>query len=396
MSEPTPAASSPAAGNDDDVDLLDLLQVVADNLRLLIAGPLLAGLVALGITFAIEPTYTATTRFMPPLQQQSSAAMALQSLGALGGLAGAATGLKNPNDQFIGLVGSESVANALIDQFKLVSRYEVDFKVDARLRLSKLTRVTAGKDNLITIEVDDKDPAFAAQMANANVDELAKLLSRLAITEAQQRRVFFEKQLAQTRQNLAIAESALRTSGVNGSAAKSSPEVAIKAVAETQARIAAQEVKLSTMRGYLTESSPDFKLALTELYALRAQLGKAESSAAGSAPVNGADSNYIARLRDVKYNETLNELFTKQFELAKADEAREGPVIQIVDVAEAPERRSKPKRALTAVLVSLAAGMLLLLFVYVRQGFRGAVKAPESAGKIRNLQASLGRSLGRR
>ena len=394
MSDTTQAAFSPATGND-DVDLLDLLQVVAENLRLLIIGPLLAGLVALGVTFVIAPTYTATTRFMPPLQQQSSAAMMLQSLGALGGLAGAATGLKNPNDQFIGLVGSESVANALVDQFKLVSRYEVDFKVDARLQLSKLTRVTAGKDNLITIEVDDKDPAFAAQIANANVDELAKLLSRLAITEAQQRRAFFEKQLVQTRQNLAVAESALRTSGVNSSAAKSSPEVAIKALAETQARIAAQEVKISTMRGYLTESSPDFKLALTELHALRAQLGKVESSAAGSTPANGADSNYIARLRDVKYNETLNELFSRQFELAKADEAREGPVIQIVDVAVAPERRSKPKRALTAILVSLVSGMLLLLFVYIRQGFRGAAKAPESAAKINTLQASLRRAVGR-
>ena len=394
MSDTTQADFSPATGND-DVDLLDLLQVVAENLRLLIIGPLLAGLVALGVTFVIAPTYTATTRFMPPLQQQSSAAMMLQSLGALGGLAGAATGLKNPNDQFIGLVGSESVANALVDQFKLVSRYEVDFKVDARLQLSKLTRVTAGKDNLITIEVDDKDPAFAAQIANANVDELAKLLSRLAITEAQQRRAFFEKQLVQTRQNLAVAESALRTSGVNSSAAKSSPEVAIKALAETQARIAAQEVKISTMRGYLTESSPDFKLALTELHALRAQLGKVESSAAGSTPANGADSNYIARLRDVKYNETLNELFSRQFELAKADEAREGPVIQIVDVAVAPERRSKPKRAITAILVSLVSGMLLLLFVYVRQGFRGAAKAPENAAKLSALLASLQRAVGR-
>lgn len=394
MSEPTQAASSPDVRND-DVDLLDLLQVVADNLRLLIAGPFLAGLVALCITYAVDPTFTATTRFMPPLQQQSSTAMALQNLGALGGLAGAATGLKNPNDQFIGLVGSESVANALIDQFKLVSRYEVDFKEDARLRLSKLTRVTAGKDNLITIEVGDKDPGIAAQMANASVGELAKLLSRLAITEAQQRRVFFEKQLVKTQQNLAVAESALSASGVNSSAAKSSPEVAIKAVAETQARIAAQEVKLSTMRGYLTESSPDFKLALNELYALRAQLGKAESSAAGSVPANGANSNYIARLRDVKYNETLNELFTKQFELAKADEAREGPVIQIVDVAVAPERRSKPKRAHTAILVSLVSGMLLLLFVYVRQGLRGAYRAPENAAKISSLQTSLRRAVGR-
>ena len=390
----TPVATTNAPSTDEDIDLLDLLQVVADNLRLLIFGPLLAGVFALGITFLIAPTYTATTRFMPPLQQQSNATMMLQNLGALGGLAGAATGLKNPNDQFVALVNSESVTNALIDQFKLVSRYDVDFKVDARLRLNKFTQVSTGKDNLITIDVDDKDPVFASQMANAYVEELAKLLSRLAITEAQQRRAFFEKQLMLTRQNLALAETGLRASGVNSSALKSSPDVSIRVVAELQARITAQEVKLSTMRGYLTEASPDFKIALAELNAYRGQLVKAESSA-NTTPTTEADSNYVARVRDVKYNETLNELFSRQFELAKADEAREGPVIQIVDIALAPERRSKPKRAITAVLVSLLSGMLLLLFVYFRQAMRGAAMVPATAAKMSNLQSSFRRALGR-
>ena len=387
-------APQPAPAVEDELDLLDLLQVVTDNLRLLVVGPLLAGLVALGITFILAPTYTATTRIMPPLQQQSSAALMLQNLGSLGGLAGAATGLKNPNDQFMALVGSESVANALVDQFKLVHRYDMDYQVDARLRLTKLTQINSGKDNLITIEVDDQDPAIAAQMANAYVDELAKLLSRLAITEAQQRRAFFEKQLVQTRQNLTTAEIALRNSGVNSSALKSSPEAAIRSVAEIQARITAQEVKISTMRGYLTESSPDFKLAMTELSALRAQLGKLESSAA-TVPATPADSNYIARLRDVKYLETLNELFSRQFELAKADEAREGPVIQIVDVARVPERRSKPKRAVTAVLVFLVTGVLLLVFVFVRQSIRGASQHPDAAHKVLSIKTSWRRSLGR-
>ena len=378
----------------EELDLLDLLQVVIDNLRLLVIGPLLAGLVALGISFIVAPTYTAITRILPPLQQQSGAALMLQNLGSLGGLAGAATGLKNPNDQFMALIGSESVANALIDQFKLVSRYDLGYQVDARRQLSKLTQINSGKDNLITIDVDDKDPAIAAQMANAYVDELAKLLSRLAITEAQQRRAFFEKQLAQTRQNLNAAEIALRASGVNSSALKSSPEASIRPVIEMQARITAQEIKISTLRGYLTESSPEFKLAMTELSALRVQLGKLESSAA-AVPATQADSNYIARLREVRYHESLNELFSRQFELAKADEAREGPVIQIVDVARAPERRSKPKRAVTAVLVLLTTGMLLLIFVFVRQSIRGASQDPDAAHKVLSIKTAWLRSLGR-
>lgn len=381
-----------ATPDDDEINLLDLLQVVADNLRLLVLAPLAAGLLALGITFVIPPTFTATTVFMPPQQQQSSVAMMMQSLGALGGLAGAAAGLKNPNDQFVALIKSTAVADALIDRFKLMARFESDFKVDARKKLEASSDISSGKDGLITVEVSDTDPAFAAGLANAYVQELGNLLNRLAITEAQQRRAFFEKQLSQTKDKLTVAEQALRASGVNSSALKSSPEAAIKAVAELQAQLAAQEVKLASMRGYLTESAPDFRQAQTELAALRAQFAKVEKSS--SAP-SGADADYIARFRDVKYFETLFELFAKQFELAKVDEAREGNVIQVVDMAQPPERKSKPKKALIAVLTTLTAGMLLLLFVFVRQALQGAAQTPETAEKMASLRRAWANAIGR-
>ena len=380
-----------------DIDLFDLLQVIADNLRLLVLGPLVAGLVALGITYLQTPSFAALTRFMPPLQQQSNSAAMLQSLGALGGLAGAATGIKNPNDQFVGLLASETIANTLVAKFKLLARYEVDLQVDARLKLAKMTQILVGKDNLITVEVEDQDPAVAAQIANAYVEELATMMGRLTLTEAQNRRAFFDKQVELTRKKLTTAEAALQTQGVNSSALKSSPEASIKAVAEIQARISAQEVKVSTMRGYLTEASPDFKMAMGELVALRGQLAKTETFAAPSAAntANAADANYIARIREVKYYETLTELFAKQFELAKADEAREGPVIQVVDTAQAPERKSKPKRAQMALIASLGCGVLLLLFVFVRHGFLSAQGTPESAEKMQRLARSWRRSLGR-
>ncbi len=386
------ARQSISPEDDDEINLLDLLQVVVDNLRLLVLGPLAVGLLALGITFIIPPTFTATTIFMPPQQQQSGAAMMLQSLGALGGLAGAATGLKNPNDQFVAFLKSTTVADALIDRFKLAERYESEFKVDARKRLEASSNITSGKDGLITVEVSDNDPAFAAQLTNAYVEELGNMLNRLAVTEAQQRRAFFEKQLAQTKDKLTTAEQALQASGVNASALKSDPQVAVAAVAQLQAQIAAQEVKLSSMRGYLTEAAPDFKQAQTELSALRAQFSKLEKS--NSTP-NGADADYVARFRDFKYYETLFELFAKQFELAKVDEAREGNVIQVVDVAQPPERKSKPKKALIAVLNTLATGMLLLLFVFVRQALRGAAQTPETAEKMTQLRNAWANAIGK-
>lgn len=379
-------------GDDDEISLLDLLHTVVDNLRLLVLGPLAVGLAALGISFAITPTFTATTKFLPPQQQQSAAAAMLQSLGALGGLAGAATGLKNPNDQYVSFLQSRTLQDTLIERFQLMERYESEFMEDARKALSENARISAGKDGLITVSVDDHDPAFAAELANAHVQELTLLLGRLAVTEAQQRRLFFEKQLAEAKTKLAQAEQALQASGLNMSALKANPQAAVEGLAQLQASITAQEVKVATMRGYLTENAPDFRRALNELGALRAQLRQAERS---QAPASPGDSDYVAKFRDFKYHETLFELFAKQYEIARVDESREGAVIQIVDVAQAPEKKSKPKRALIAVLATLASGFALLLFVFVRQALRNAAQDAEAATKLHRLRAAWARALGR-
>lgn len=376
-----------------EIDLLDFLQVAVDNLRLLLFVPLAVGVLALGITFVIRPTFTATTVFMPPQQKQGGAAAMLAGLGALGGLASAAGGIKNPNDQFVTFLKSDAIANVLIDRFKLMELYELKFKIDARTKLEKATNITSGKDGLITVEVDAKDPIFAAKLANAYVDELGHLLDRLAVTEAQQRRVFYAKQLDQTRNKLALSEQALRASGVNISALKSNPEVAIKAVAELQAQIVAQEIKLASMRGYLTDTAPDFKQAQTELGALRAQFAKVEKT---SVVPNGADVDYVARYRDVKYYETLFELFAKQFELAKIDEGLEGANIQVLDEAQPPERKSKPRKGLVASLAALTVGMLLLLFVFIRHAIIRSKLRPESARKLALLRLSFMRAIGKK
>jgi len=391
MNDSTPVSTSVPEG-DDEISLLDLLQVVVDNLRLLVLGPLAVGLAALGFSFTIPPTYTAKTQFLPPQQQQSAAASMLASLGALGGLAGAATGLENPSDQYIAFMKSVTVQDALIERFKLVERYEAKLKDDARKALSGKARIASGKDGLIAVEVDDKEPQFAAQLANAHAEELQKLLGRLAVTEAQQRRVFFEKQLALAKENLVKAEFALKSTGVNSSALKSSPAAAVEAVARLRAGISAQEIKIASMRGYLTEAAPAMKQALTELLALREQLAKAERD---DVPQVAGQGDYVARYRDFKYHETLFELFAKQFELAKVDEAMEGAVIQVLDVAQAPERKSKPKKALIAIIATLATGFALLLWVFVRQAVRNAGRNPEAALRITALRESFSRVIGR-
>lgn len=385
-------SNSTAQTDGDEIDLLDILQVIAENLRLLVLGPLAVGLTALGISFQITPTFTATTTFLPPQQQQSTAAAMLQSLGALSGIAGAASGIKNPADQYVAFAESNSIKDALIERFKLVERYEVDFRDDARKVLSERSGISAGrKDGLVTIEVYDHDPKFAAELANAHIEELTKLLGRLAVTEAQERRAFFERELKKTRDGLATAEAALKETGINESAIKASPEAAVESVANLMAQVAAKEVQIGAMRNYLTDSAPDFRRAQSELAALRAQLARTEKGVKGG---NGG-SDYVAKYRDFKYYETLFELMAKQYEIARIDESREGAVIQVVDTALPPERKSKPKKALIAVITTLATGFFLLLFVFIRQAMRNLHLDPQSAPKLVALNQTLRRSVGK-
>ena len=385
----------PIPEDDDEISLLDLLQVVVDNLRLLVLAPLAVGVLALGYTFTIAPTFNATTTFLPPQQQQSGAAAMLAGLGALGGLAGAVGGIKSPTDQYVAFLKSNSVQDALIERFKLTDRYESEFRTGTRAALAGNVQIASGKDGLISIDASDTEPAFAAQLANAHVEELRILLNRIAVTEAQQRRLFFENQLNATKDNLVTAEQALKSSGVNSGVLNANPQAAVEGLARLTAGIRAQEIKLASMRGYLTESAPDFKQAQVEMAALRGQLARYEREQPVLAGDNKDASDYIAKYRDFKYQETLFELFTKQYEMARIDESREGSVIQVLDIAETPELKSKPKKAQIATVATLATGFAMLLFVFIRQALRGAAQSPESAEKLHSLRSAWRNALGR-
>ena len=391
------AAANPHASpmgemqDDDEISLLDLLQVVVDNLRLLVLGPLLVGLVALGYAFTIEPTFTAKVVFIPPKQQQSTAASALADLASLGG-GGALAGGKNPADQYVALLKSNSVADAMIKRFELQERYKGKYQVDFRNELEAVTKIAVGaKDGLISLEVDDKDPLIAAAMSNAYVEELRKLLNRVALTEAQMRRVFFEKLVNETKGAMGQAEMVLKTSGVDGAVLKLSAGAALEGVARLKAQISVQEVKLATMRGYLADTAPEFKQALNELLVLRSQLTRADQE--DTKPLGQSD--YIAHFRDFKYQEALLELYLRQYEMARLDESRDGAVVQVVDAAQVPERKSKPNKGRIAAISALASGFALLLFVFIRQALRGAGSDEASAQKLQNLRAAWRRALGR-
>lgn len=377
---------------EDEISLFDIFSTLAENARILILVPVVLGLIGLGIGFLLPPKYTASTSFLPPQQQSSAAAGMLQSLGALGGLAGAAAGIKNPTDQYISFLKTRIVQNAVIEKMGLKSHYKADYDEDYRKILEKSSIITAGKDNIIKIEVTDKDRKMSADIANEYVQELTTLMGKFAVTEAQSRRVFFEKQLSETKERLTQAQIVLSGSGVSLDALNMSPGTAIEAPARLRAQVTAQEVKLASMRSYLTENAPEFKQALSELSELKKKLAQFESHDERG---NGSKSSeYIAKYREYKYQETLFEIFSKQYELARVDEGREGPMIQVIDYAEPPEKKSSPKKLLIALGAAVAGFFFSLIYVFVRRALDSARSNPEDAEKLASIRSSLKKQLG--
>jgi uncharacterized protein involved in exopolysaccharide biosynthesis len=364
-SPPLAFEASRDAKSDDGMDLFELIGLLRQHAALLIGGPLAAGILALGVTYLIRPTFTAATTFLPPQQQQGAAASVLASLGPLAGIAGAAAGgIRTPADQYVALMRSVSVSERIIDQFKLMDVYDEQYRFDARKALGSNVRMSIGKkDGLITVEVDDTNPGRAAAMANSYVDELRRITGAIAITEAQQRRAFFEHHLQQTKDKLTAAQMALQASGFNPGAIKAEPRAAAEGYARLRAEVTAVEVRLQTMRGSLADDTPEVRQQQAALTALRAQLARLEQSSDGSGP------DYVGKYREFKYQETLFDLFARQYELARADESREGGLIQVVDVAQPPEKKSKPKRALTAIAAAFAIALMLAIGVFVRHAW---------------------------
>jgi uncharacterized protein involved in exopolysaccharide biosynthesis len=395
----TPASQSPSA--DDEVSLLDLLIVLAKHKRLVLGVPFVAGIVAAIVSFLLPNVYTGTTKILPPQQSASAASALLNQLGgALGGLLGAtggtALGVRNPNDLYVGMLKSRTIADNLISRFELGKVYDEERLSDARKRLERETTIAAGRDGIITVEVEDKDPKRAAELANAYVEELMKLTKVLAVTEASQRRLFFERQLVQAKDNLTAAEISARQGLQKGGLAQVDAQgrSMIEVTARLRAQISVKEVQLGAMRTFAAEGNPELQRVQEEIQALRRELSRIEGSSPiaaigrGDASGNSGLDN-LGRLRDVKYYEFLYELLAKQYELAKIDEAKDATVIQVLDRAIEPDRKSKPRRSLIILLFVVLAFFASILWVFFREAAARAKADPVRASRLELLGGYL-------
>lgn len=405
--EAAPAEQESLAGDDQPtdsnlVDFLDLLVVLLKRKGLILKVTTGSALIAAIVSLLIPNRYTASTTVLPPQQTQSTSSMLMSQLagsglGPLASLAGGASalGLKNGNDLYIGMLKSRTVEDAIIQQFGYQNIYKAKKLSDARKTIDGYTDAISRKDGLISISFEDKDPARAAAVANAYVTELRKLTQHLAVTEASQRRLFFEQQVLQAKDDLANAEVALKDTQQKTGMFQldSQAKAVIEAIGTVRGQIAAKEVQLHGMRSFATDQNPDVILVEQQLAALREQLAKLENQQpsysgdplVATSNVPGVALEYVRRLREVKYREAVFEVLAKQFEAAKLDEAKEAAIIQVVDVAKEPDTKSSPPRTWIVVLTTLVSLLGTSIAIICAHVLAGDARVKEKATYLKSL-----------
>jgi capsule polysaccharide export protein KpsE/RkpR len=395
----------------EETNLLDYLIVLAKYSRLIIYTT--AAVMVLGclMLFILSNKYTSTARLLPPQQNLTLSAQLLDTLGgggtpgapAVGGgassLAAGLLGLKSPSELYAGMLTSNTIFDRIIERFDLRRRYKEHYIEEARKALGRKTSITAQKDGMIVIEVTDKDPKRAADMANAFIEELDKLIRGMASQEAKNRLVFMEKERLQTSQNLSNAENALRSFSEQNNVLQIDTQTrgVLGYIAQLRAEIDAKEVGVQVMLQQATPSNYDVVRLKTEIKGLRDKLSSAEKqydqgysgdTSLTTAKVPILALEYMRLYRELKFRDTLNQLFTKMVELARLDMVKDFSVMQIVDKGIPPEKNSN-KRLLKTMLIGVVTAFIMIFLSFIIENWRNKPQSAADAEKQEELMKYL-------
>jgi len=403
-SSPAPEASSHNATVGEENSLLDLLINLGERKTIIIRITAIFAFLSFAITLILPKYYTATTTLLTPQQNSSANAVLAAQLGGstsgIAALTGGGLGLKNPNDIFVGMLMSRTVEDAVVQHFDLMHEYHERSLSGARNVFESHANVDgSGKDGLIRVSIEARNPQRAADIANGYVEQFQNLSRHLAITEASQRRLFFERELEQVKDSLSSAEEALKQTELSTGVIQpdSQARALIDSATSLRAQIVAREVQIQGMQTYANPENAQLVQAQRELESMREQLAKLggteDNTASGVIVPKGrvpeASLEYDRKLRVVKYNETIFDILTQQYEAAKLDEAKQGALIQVVDSAIPPDRKSSPRLSLN-VIGSTAVGFLLgILVAFFQISIRQLTNNPESAQKLYTLRRAL-------
>lgn len=385
---------------DDEINLLELLRVIVRNLPLIARITAAAMILSVLYSLTLTNVYTAKATLLPPQKDSGGGAAALLASmggGGLGALAGGSGG--GSSDLYLGLLKSRTVTDSVIKRLDLHTEFKSKNADLTRTTLQKLVKFQAGKDGIITITADYKDPTKAALLANTFIDELQKKSLQLNLTKASTERNFLEKRLVVVKEDLKTAEEEMKRFQETNKTIKADDQVkvAIEGIARLRAEMVTKEVQLASLRSSMTDESAEVRTLLAGITKLRSQLNSMSGTGkgggviptVGSAPSIGVE--YIRRLRELKIQEALFEQLTKQFELAKMNEARDASSLQVLDEAVPPLHKSKPKRSLIVILSTVTALFCSVFLVFIREYLTKL--SPEDSAIMDEMKDSLKRML---
>lgn len=377
-------------GYDDEINLLELLQTLVKRRKMIIKVTLFAAIFSVIYALLQTNIYTATSKLLPP-QKEGGGGAAAALLGQLGGLAGGlAGGLGGSADLYLGILKSRSVTDAVIAKLDLATELEIDDPDRLRGTVQNMINASAGKtDGMITISADHEDPEKAALLVNTFVEELQRKSTELNLNKAGTERNFLDKRLQVARQDLKSAEDDLKAFQEKYKTIKADAqaEASIEGIARLKAELVSQEVKLAALRNIMTDEAQEVKTQLVTISRLRSQINTMSGAGTGmdsevipnvgSAPGIGVE--YIRKLREFKLQEALFEQLSKQYELAKLNEARDSSALQVLDEAVVPTQKSKPRRSLICTVITMVAFMIAIFWALVQEFI---AKLPEDDAAI--------------
>jgi uncharacterized protein involved in exopolysaccharide biosynthesis len=369
--------------HEDEINLLDYWRVVVKRKWLL--GTIVVGafVISLIVSFLLPKIYAATTSILPPQQEGSSsfgAGLAGKLPEGLINLAGGLGTMKSPADVWVGILKSQTIKEATIDRFNLMSILKSPTREDAITALGKKVKIVKSKEEIISITVEDRDPKMAADIANAYVEELDRINKGIVMTSGRRTRVFVEERLKGAKEELARAEDALKAFQEESKMVKldDQSKAIIEAIGMVKGHLMAKQVELETLRSYATPANPQVAMLETQVEELEERLrelmeGKKKPDNptpkdifVPTARIPDLAVQYARLFRDAKVQEILYQLLTQQYEMARIQEAKDSPTVQVLDTAKVPEKKAKPNRRMIVVISTLMAaffGIFLAFFL---------------------------------
>ncbi|HDY87136.1 MAG TPA: hypothetical protein ENH82_03350 [bacterium] len=345
---------------DDNINIIDYLIILAKRKKIIIAITLTAFIGTIIYSLLLPIIYKAETRIIA-VGETNRTSFLMEKIGSIAGLTSSSGGFKNPLT-IIGIIKSRTISDRIIERFGLMDSYKAQNMEAVREKLGGSLMIDHNiNSKIISISVLNKDPKLAAEMADAFVEELKKFLQGIALSEASRRKIFFEGKLEETKEALIKSEEAMREFQEKTGILKVEDQAraVIESIANIRAQIAVKEVEIKVMKTYSTLNNPDLQMVQVELLGLKAELRKFEGKGGsspnplmptGRMPVVGTD--YVRKLRDLKFNEGLFEVILKQYEIARIDESKESAIIQVIDEAVIPENRFRPERTKMVVFAT--------------------------------------------